>query len=308
MGRRRGTGDLDAALGRRGRRRRSRPGLASSTWRAMRGHAVLPAAAAKARHLLGVGEVGRRRGVAADLRRQCPIRRASSTSRLVPEEGRLRFGITESGSGGGRTLEAPGPRPGRLDPHRRDDRRHRRRPLREREACRRESGPDPAPWRLVAAERLARPERLRGRSSLPGKARLGAVLRPRPGCRRGAPPWASPPDDLDLLARYPLDETGGLFALDASPSGNDAEIRGDPLRDGAAYGLDGAADHLRTPISNGSARTLSAWIRPLSSDNVPYIESVFDTNVPGQHGSGWGLDAGRIKVVLDDRFWEPACG
>jgi len=110
--------------------------------------------------------------------------------------------------------------------------------------------------------------------------------------------------ERDLIARYSLDETAGAVARDRSPNGNDAEIRGDPFRDGLSYVLDGAADYLQTPVGSGSERTLAAWIRLDGSRDVSYIESVFDSDIPGRHGTGWGFDNRRIKVILDDRFWE----
>jgi hypothetical protein len=63
-------------------------------------------------------------------------------------------------------------------------------------------------------------------------------------------------------------------------------------------------DEVRTDVPNGRARTLSAWVRPSRSEDVAFIESVIDSDVPGQYGSGFGLDDGRWKAILDDQFWE----
>jgi hypothetical protein len=67
--------------------------------------------------------------------------------------------------------------------------------------------------------------------------------------------------------------------------------------------FDGTSGYLQTIITNASVRTLSAWIRPRTSDDVAQIESVLDTDVGGQFGTGWGLDNGKITAILDERFW-----
>jgi hypothetical protein len=110
----------------------------------------------------------------------------------------------------------------------------------------------------------------------------------------------------DLLARYRFEETEGPIALDSSVNGNGAAIHGSPVREDGALRLDGAADFLMTPVGNGPERTLVAWIAPASSGDVTHIEGVIDSDLAGQYGSGWGLDGGRLKVVLDDRFWSPS--
>jgi len=38
---------------------------------------------------------------------------------------------------------------------------------------------------------------------------------------------------------------------------------------------------------------------------VTYIESVFDSDVSGQYGSGWGLNNSQLKAILDNQFWSP---
>ena len=52
-------------------------------------------------------------------------------------------------------------------------------------------------------------------------------------------------------------------------------------------------------------RNLAAWIYPRSSSAVTYIESVFDCDVAGQYGSGWGLNNGQLKAILNSQFWSP---
>jgi arabinan endo-1,5-alpha-L-arabinosidase len=111
--------------------------------------------------------------------------------------------------------------------------------------------------------------------------------------------------DQRLLARYRFDEKSGDVARDSTSNLNDATVTGRPVWDDGALVLNGVTDFLQTPVPNGPERTLAAWIRPLGSEDVAYIESVFDSDVSGQHGSGFGLDGGFFKVILDDQFWEP---
>lgn len=113
-----------------------------------------------------------------------------------------------------------------------------------------------------------------------------------------------PPDDPDLVAWYRMDETVGTRIADASGNQRDASLVGTPGQLDGAMAFDGTSTHIVTPVQNAGELTLSAWIRPRSSDDVAFIESVFDCDVPGQYGTGWGLDAGRFRVILDDRFWE----
>ncbi|TAE77444.1 MAG: hypothetical protein EAZ65_07490 [Verrucomicrobia bacterium] len=109
-----------------------------------------------------------------------------------------------------------------------------------------------------------------------------------------------------LLAWYRFNESGGSIAADSSGNARDATLVGNPNWLPASQGLsfDGLNDDVQTSVSSGTARTLSAWIFPRSSDPTPFIESVFDTDVPGQYGTGWGLAGGKIRVILDDQFWD----
>ena len=107
----------------------------------------------------------------------------------------------------------------------------------------------------------------------------------------------------DLLAWYKFDEASGTSANDSSVNNSDATLVNGPTWNSGALSFDGINDDVQTPVANGSARTLAAWIYPRSSDSVANIESVFDCDVPGQYGTGWGLNNGTIRVILDDRFW-----
>jgi regulation of enolase protein 1 (concanavalin A-like superfamily) len=70
-----------------------------------------------------------------------------------------------------------------------------------------------------------------------------------------------------------------------------------------ALSFDGAS-YLQTQVPGQATATLMAWIRPTSSPDVAQIQSVFDCDVAGQYGTGWGLDDGKIKVILDNQFWD----
>ncbi|HEY7091492.1 MAG TPA: LamG-like jellyroll fold domain-containing protein [Tepidisphaeraceae bacterium] len=90
-----------------------------------------------------------------------------------------------------------------------------------------------------------------------------------------------------------------------------AEIRNEISRAGAKIGqfyaagpvtFDGATTMAESGVHNGLVRTLEAWIKPSSSDDVATYEPVFDSDDErsgNTDGSGIGLDAGVIKVRLD---------
>jgi glucose/arabinose dehydrogenase/mono/diheme cytochrome c family protein len=105
-------------------------------------------------------------------------------------------------------------------------------------------------------------------------------------------------------ARYRFDEAAGGVAADAI-GGADATLQNGAYFTGTSLYLDGVDDYAVTPVQNAQVRTLAAWIFPRSSDDVPFIESVIDSDIPGQYGTGFGLDAGYFKIILDDLFWEP---
>ena len=114
----------------------------------------------------------------------------------------------------------------------------------------------------------------------------------------------APPASGGMLAQYLFNETTGTIAHDSSGNNNDASLVNNPTWTSGALTFDGTSNYVQTPVTNGSTRTLAAWIYPHTSDSVSYIESVFDTDVPGQHGSGWGLNGGKFRAILDDRFWD----
>ncbi len=97
---------------------------------------------------------------------------------------------------------------------------------------------------------------------------------------------------------------------------NQAELANEMSRSGAKIGqllstapmtFDGSTTTMESGVHNGLTRTLEAWIKPKTSDNVSYYEPIFDSNDErnaGYYGSGFGLSNGTIKVRLDGLgFW-----
>ncbi len=68
--------------------------------------------------------------------------------------------------------------------------------------------------------------------------------------------------------------------------------------------FNGTSDRIKTGTNSiSSSRSISAWINPQSSDDVTFIESVVDADTSGEYGTGFGLDNGDFKVILDNEFW-----
>ena len=90
-----------------------------------------------------------------------------------------------------------------------------------------------------------------------------------------------------------------------------AEIREEMHRRGAMLGqfsprvavdFDGSSTTAQSGVPNGRVRTLSAWVRPRSSDDVSNYEAIFDSRderISSPNGSGLGLDNGRWTARLD---------
>ena len=118
----------------------------------------------------------------------------------------------------------------------------------------------------------------------------------------------APPLSASMLAWYKFDETSGTNAADASGNNNPATLYNGPVwatvAGQPALTFDGADDYVQTPVPSGGTRTLSAWIRPHTTMTSSLIYSVFDSDVPGAYGTGWGVANGKIRVILDDQFWE----
>ena len=113
--------------------------------------------------------------------------------------------------------------------------------------------------------------------------------------------------DADRLAWYKFNETSGTTAANSAGPAAAATLAGapaTPVWNSGSLSFDGVDDYVQTPVINGSTRTLAAWIYPKSSDPVGgSIESVFDCDVPGNYGSGWGLNNKYIYVILDNQVW-----
>lgn len=108
-----------------------------------------------------------------------------------------------------------------------------------------------------------------------------------------------------LLGHWPLEAAN----QEADVSGREAHaarsgtILSVPAMSGAGVLIDSVTKYFQTPVPNQPTATLAAWIKPRSSNDVDWIESVIDADISGQYGTGWGLDNGYIKVILDDQFW-----
>lgn len=117
----------------------------------------------------------------------------------------------------------------------------------------------------------------------------------------------APPLSASMLAWYELDESSGTSAADSSGNNNTATLYNGPVwatvAGQPALTFDGADDYVQTPVPSGGTRTLSAWIRPHTTMPNAFIYSVFDSDVPGAYGTGWGVANGQIRVILDDQFW-----
>jgi hypothetical protein len=110
-----------------------------------------------------------------------------------------------------------------------------------------------------------------------------------------------------LVAYYPFNGN----ANDESGHGYNATVNGALLTTNqagmanSAYAFDGINDYIQTPVPNGPEQTLSAWVYARTSGDVVYMESVFDSDVRSIGGIGWGLDNGRIKVLVNHHWWTP---
>ncbi|MFC6955250.1 PKD domain-containing protein [Halorubellus litoreus] len=87
------------------------------------------------------------------------------------------------------------------------------------------------------------------------------------------------PGDAGLVGYWPLDEDRGPTAADASGTGNDGSVQGDPamgqsgIHGSSSYGLDGSNDWVRVPddssleLSRTDEATVSAWVRKDSAQS-----------------------------------------
>ena len=70
----------------------------------------------------------------------------------------------------------------------------------------------------------------------------------------------------------------------------------------AATDFNGTTTTAESGVRNGRVRTLSAWVKPRTSDDVSNHEAVFDSKdeLGGGQGGGLGLDAGKWVARLDN--------
>lgn len=89
-----------------------------------------------------------------------------------------------------------------------------------------------------------------------------------------------------------------------------AEVRQESARRGDLLGqfsptvatdFNGTSTTAESGVRNGRVRTLSAWVKPRTSDDVTNYEAVFDSDDErgGAQGAGIGLDAGKWVARLD---------
>ncbi|MGB8166993.1 MAG: LamG-like jellyroll fold domain-containing protein [Chthoniobacteraceae bacterium] len=69
----------------------------------------------------------------------------------------------------------------------------------------------------------------------------------------------------------------------------------------AATDFNGTSATAESGVRNGRVRTLSAWVKPRTSDDVTNYEAIFDSDDErgSAHGGGLGLDAGKWVARLD---------
>ena len=105
------------------------------------------------------------------------------------------------------------------------------------------------------------------------------------------------PIEAGLYHRY-------SFSSDGTDSlgGANGTLQGSAFVQGLKF--DGATTYISVPVTNSTARTLAAWVNPQNSMVVAHIASVFDCDVGGQYGAGWGVQNGKFRVLLDDTFWD----
>ncbi|MFN7562244.1 MAG: LamG-like jellyroll fold domain-containing protein [Prosthecobacter sp.] len=89
-----------------------------------------------------------------------------------------------------------------------------------------------------------------------------------------------------------------------------AEVREEGMRRGDVLGqfspttamdFNGTSTMAESGVRHGRVRTLAAWVKPRSSDDVTNYEAVFDSDdeLTARQGAGFGLDAGKWVARLD---------
>ncbi|WP_139415902.1 family 43 glycosylhydrolase [Agromyces laixinhei] len=112
----------------------------------------------------------------------------------------------------------------------------------------------------------------------------------------------------ELVAHYPLNETGGTTAVDASGSGRDAIYAGSPALTGAeGVRLDGTDDHVRLPndiLAGLTSITVSAEVLVRGSQGTPYFIYGFGNTDGGGAGNGYLYSTGNTyKASIATGNW-----
>ncbi|WP_127571883.1 family 43 glycosylhydrolase [Georgenia faecalis] len=102
--------------------------------------------------------------------------------------------------------------------------------------------------------------------------------------------------DAALVAHYPLDETSGTVAVDASGAGRDATYVGAPaLTGGGGVRLDGVDDHVRLPndvLAGLDSVTIKAEVLVRASQGTPYFIYGFGNTDAAGVGNGYLFSSG----------------
>ncbi|HEY5791804.1 MAG TPA: LamG-like jellyroll fold domain-containing protein, partial [Chthoniobacterales bacterium] len=108
-----------------------------------------------------------------------------------------------------------------------------------------------------------------------------------------------------LLGQWTFEKDSAGAAYDVSGQQNHAtkEEWAGLSASGGALSFSGTSGYLQTPVANQAQGALMAWIYPRVSTAAPAFQSIFDSDVYGQFGTGWGLNNGMITVLLDNLVW-----
>jgi large repetitive protein len=114
--------------------------------------------------------------------------------------------------------------------------------------------------------------------------------------------------DSRLVAHYPLDESGGTVAIDASGSGKDGTYVGSPTLTGSeGVRLDGTDDHVRLPdniLAGLDSITVSADVLIRGSQATPYFIYGFGNTDASGVGNGYLFSTGNsYKTSIATGNW-----
>ena len=111
-----------------------------------------------------------------------------------------------------------------------------------------------------------------------------------------------------LVAHYPLDESSGTVAVDASGAGRDGAYVGSPaLSGGEGVRLDGADDHVKLPnnlLAGLASITVSAEVLVRAAQGTPYFIYGFGNTDAGGVGNGYLYSTGNAyKTSIASGNW-----